>query len=424
MIEFLTQYKQHDLINHYHSLDDTDKKLFEESLQEVDFKLIQSIYNNEHHVEASEIKPIQSVKLSQDDSYFNNGLKLIQQNKTAVVLMAGGQGTRLGHHGPKGTFDIGLPSHKSLFQIQCERLICLHSLTNTYITWYIMTSHDNHDETVSFFESNNYFHYPIEHIKFFKQDRLPLVFVDGQVALKGPTEVNLAANGNGGVFTSLKNSGILNEMKHNGIQYVYLYGIDNAIAKVCDPTLIGFADETQNDIISKAVEKTDPDERVGLMCYKNGKPGIVEYSELSDQLRYMRDTEGKLLYNCGNILQHVFRLDFLEKCASIDLPYHKAFKKINYFNGHNYVEAKEPNGFKFELFMFDVFNYANDMSVLLVDREKEFTPVKNAEGNDSPNTAREMILNEHHRWLKENNLGFNNDTEVDFKLSYKGENLK
>lgn len=212
-------------------------------------------------------------------------------------------------------------------------------------------------------------------------------------------------------------------MKKKGLEYIYLYGIDNAIARVADPTLYGLAKISGHDIVSKAVEKTIPEERVGLMCYKNGKPSIVEYSELSDEMRYETQSNGRLMYNCGNILQHVFTLSFLEKCANLDIPYHKAFKKVDYYENNQFIKAEKPNGYKFELFMFDVFNYANDMSVLIVDREREFTPVKNATGNDSPETAKNMILKEHQRWLK--NVNQENDSliEVDFKRSYKGENL-
>jgi UDP-N-acetylglucosamine pyrophosphorylase len=360
--------------------------------------------------------------LTNQEEYFNKGLNIIRDKKVAVVLMAGGQGTRLGHNGPKGTFDIGLPSGKSLFQIQTERLIRLKEMTGATIKWYIMTSEDNDYETRTFFEKYNYFGYDQSSVIFFKQDRLPLILEDGQIALKNKTEINLAANGNGGVFTSLKSNGIIEEMKNDGVQYIYLYGVDNAIARVADPTLIALAEESQNDIVSKAVEKILPEERVGLMCYKNGKPSIVEYSELDDEMRFSKKEDGKLLYNAANILQHVFTIDFLEKCSVLQIPYHKAYKKVSYYTD-KLNEPSEPNGFKFELFMFDVFTYANDMSVLLVEREKEFTPVKNATGNDSPESARRMILDEHKRWLIESDADSMDSVEIDFKQSYKGENI-
>lgn len=419
----LEKHKQINLLRHYLQLNKTEQKAFEKEINLVDFELIDQILNSEEQHEKVEITPIHSITLTEDDPYFNEGIDLIKSSKVAVVLMAGGQGTRLGHNGPKGTFDIGLPSHKSLFQIQAERLICLFKMTGQHIPWFIMTSDDNHEETVGFFKEHDYFSYNPDYIKFFKQDRLPLVLENGQLALKDKTSLNLAANGNGGVFTSLKSAGILSEMKVKGIEYVYLYGVDNAIARVADPTLFGLAKASGYDIVSKAVEKVEPNERVGLMCYKNNKPGIVEYSELSDEMRYERQDNGKLLYNCGNILQHVFTLSFLEKCSNLELPYHKAFKKVDYYKEDQLIKATEPNGYKFELFMFDVFNYANDMSVLMVDRDKEFTPVKNASGNDSPESARKMILKEHQRWLKNVNQEYHDLTEIDFKKSYKGENL-
>lgn len=424
----LKKYNQEHLLRYESELTSEEKQQLHTQIESIDFELIHEIYknkgNHEHHKE-SDIQPIKGVKLSEDqkESYWTIGLEAIKSNKVGVVLMAGGQGTRLGHTGPKGTYDIGLPSGKSLFELQCDKLSRLHSLTQTYIHWYIMTSDDNHQETVNHFNEHNYFEYPKKYIHFFKQDRLPLILEDGAIAMKSNYEINLAANGNGGVFSSLKSNGLFEHMSENDIEYVYLYGVDNAIAKVADPIFIGFAKETGLDIVNKAVEKKSPEEKVGVFCYRDGKPGIVEYSELNDEQRYQRDADGSLSLKYGNIVSHIFKLDFLKACANKALPYHTAHKKVAYYNG-KLIQPTEPNGFKFELFLFDVFKYVNDMGVLSVNRADEFTPVKNKEGHDSPKEAVDAILKLHKKWIDEAKKDFPYGCEIDSKATYRGENLK
>lgn len=422
----LKEYNQEHLIEHLETLSEEEKLVLTRDIESINFSLIRDIFRKDEMLQKEQtVKPLKAKSLSKEESEicFAQGLDAIQNGQVAVVLMAGGQGTRLGHLGPKGTFDIGLPSGKSLFELQCDKLKSLHKLTNTFIKWYIMTSEDNHELTVEHFEENDYFSYEKESIIFFKQDRLPLVLENGQIALKSPYQINLAANGNGGVFSSLQSNGLLKKMQNDGVQWVYLYGVDNAIARVADPAFIGFTIESGHPIASKSVDKIEAEEKVGVICYRNNHPDIVEYSELEDTLRYARDEEGKLLYRNGNILSHVFSLDFLIDSVNRDIPYHKAHKKVDFYNGNTYHHATEPNGFKFELFIFDMFKYAQDMAVMSVKREEEFSPVKNAEGKDSPQTAKQLILEEHQRWLINAGFDVSQPTEVDTSITYKGEGL-
>ncbi len=423
----LKHYRQEHLLEYYDELDDQEKSILEYEIELIDFDLVQKITNLkiDESKNSQTIEPLVATKLNEVESKkcYDIGLDAITSGEVAVVLMAGGQGTRLGHDGPKGTFDIGLPSKKSLFNLQCDKLISLHKLTNVYIKWYIMTSDDNHLETIEHFKSNNYFGYSKEHIVFFKQDRLPLILENGSIALKSKYELNLAANGNGGVFSSLESNGLLDEMTENGVKWVFLYGVDNAIAKVADPTFVGFTIESGKPIASKSVDKAYAEEKVGVICYRDNHPDIVEYSELDDNLRYAKDDSGLLIYRNGNILSHVFSLEFLKNSVTQSIPYHKAHKKVNHMISGELYEALEPNGYKFELFIFDMFKYANDMAVLSVKREEEFTPVKNKEGKDSPFTAKSLILAEHKRWLEKAGYSVSNETEVDTGITYQGENL-
>jgi len=422
----LKQWNQEHLLDYINELSDKEKSQLYKEIKDIDFELISKIFSDEEkHSHENKVTALKADVLSNDDAkrLFDLGLSSIQNNEVAVVLMAGGQGTRLGHKGPKGTFDIGLPSGKSLFHLQCDKLISLHNLSGQYIKWYIMTSEDNHQETVNHFVNNDYFGYSKNHIVFFKQDRLPLVLENGSIAMKSKYEINLAANGNGGIFSSLESNGLLNEMTNNGVKWVYLYGVDNAIAKVADPTFIGYTIESKKPIASKSVDKAYPEEKVGVICYRNGYPDIVEYSELDDELRYMTDENNQLVYRNGNILSHVFSLDFLVESVQKDIPYHKAHKKVNYIKQGQIIEPSEPNGYKFELFIFDMFKYANDMAVMSVKREEEFSPVKNKDGKDSPLSAKNLILNEHKRWLTNAGHNFNEDVELDTSKTYNGEGL-
>lgn len=424
----LKKYNQEHLLKYKNQLTDFESKELMKNIDSIDFELIQRIYNSRSdstYQPSKNIEPITAKELDKNEKerLFSKGLETIKNGEVAVVLMAGGQGTRLGHEGPKGTYDIGLPSGKSLFHLQADKLIVLHQLTDTYIPWYIMTSEDNHDETVKHFEEHNFFNYDKHKIYFFKQDRLPLVLENGQIAMKSKFEINLAANGNGGVLSSLSKHDYLTKMKNENIKHVVLYGVDNAIAKVADPTFVGFAVESKAQVSSKSVDKVAPEEKVGVLCYRDGHPDIVEYTEFPEELLDERDWDNRLLYRNGNIVSYIFSLDFLIESVSKDIEYHTAHKKVDYYDDE-LIKASMPNGYKFELFLFDVFKYATSMSVLSVKREEEFSPVKNKDGVDSPVSARQLILDEHHRWLKEAGYDLNHGIEVDTSKSYQGENLK
>lgn len=424
----LKKYNQKHLMTHFEELSINEKEILSTQINNLDFELITKIYNNKDKkmdLSQNKVTPLIASRLNSTEhkKCFNIGLESIKNGEVAVVLMAGGQGTRLGHIGPKGTYDIGLPSHKSLFALQCDRLIRLHQMTGQYIKWYIMTSEDNHQESIEHFEENSYFGYDKKYIHFFKQDRLPLVLENGKIAMKSKYEINLAANGNGGVFSSLESHGLLEEMSHNKVKWVFLYGVDNAIAKVADPAFIGFTIQSKKPIASKSVDKINPEEKVGVICYRNNHPDIVEYSELPDDLRYERDLNNELVYRNGNILSHIFSLEFLKDCAKKDIIYHTAHKKVSAYDNGKLNESEIPNGYKFELFLFDMFQFSDDMAVMSVNREEEFSPVKNKSGYDSPETAKNIILNLHHKWLKVAGFDASVGLEVNTKLSYDGEDL-
>ncbi len=397
----LKEHNQEHLLLKYNELDDEHKEELLNQIESIDFDLMEKLYEKAKtpvNHDADVIEPIDYVdksKLTSSEkaNYEKRGIEAIKYNKLAVVTMAGGQGTRLGHTGPKGTFDFGLKEHKSIFEALAEIFKDAWRRYDTVIPWYIMTSKQNNDQTIQFFEENNYFWYPKDAIHFFIQGELPMVGTDGKILLDENGEVKMAANGHGGTLKSMEDSGVLAEMQVDGIEWIFISGVDNVLVKPIDPLLIGMA--IQNKVLSavKTIEKIDPKEKVGVFCKKNKKISVVEYTEISDQMANMRDDYGSLVYGDGNAIFHLFNIKALERLSKLKLPYHTAFKKANYLDEKgNLVEAEEPNAYKFEMFIFDSYEAFDDCVILRVKREEEFAPIKNASGVDSPATARKLYL--------------------------------
>lgn len=398
----LKKHNQEHLLTFYDDLTTENKELLLNQILDIDFELMLKLYENTKkpvQIDADSIEPISYVdksKLSKDelDSYCSLGLEPIKSGKLAVVTMAGGQGTRLGHDGPKGTFDLGLPSHKSIFEILCDALILAKNTYGVTIPWYLMTSNENNLSTINFFEEHNYFGYPKDAVHFFKQGELPMIGTDGKILLTENGLVKLAANGHGGVFESMFKNGIIDDIKSKGIEWVCIAGVDNILVKMVDPLLMGLCIKNHTLAAGKSAAKVGPKEKVGVFCKKNGKPGIVEYSEITEEMANARDNSGELLFGESHLVCNVFNINALEALTKNKLPYHSAFKKANYMDENkNIVVASEPNAYKFESFIFDAFTTLDDMSILRVKREEEFAPVKNATGVDSPETARELYTN-------------------------------
>lgn len=314
------------------------------------------------------------------------GRKLIAEGKLGVVTMAGGQGTRLGHQGPKGTFVLPSDPPRSLFEIQCGRLLRIGRECGTVIPWFIMTSEDNHDATMRFFDEHDYFGYDRDKIRFFPQDMVPAVDEEGRLLVKDGRIVK-SANGNGGIFSSLQTSGNLDVFGELGLEKVFICGIDNALVKMADPVFAGFSVLSGKPLVSKSVYKRSPDEKVGVFCRRGGKPCYVEYTEISPEQAVSKDSDGNWLYGDAGIVAYVYDVALLRKLARIPLPYHAAHKKVPYDRPDGTaVIPDKPNAIKFETFIFDSFDMAEDIAVLRVDRDTEFAPIKNREGEDSPDS--------------------------------------
>ncbi len=403
--QILKKYGQEQLLDGYNRLPgEKEKQDFLNSILTVDFNQIEKLFascKENKDFSNSKIEPIDFVdksKLSKEDyeKYEKIGSKKIQEGKLAVVTMAGGQGTRLGHTGPKGTYDLGLDTHKSIFEILCDTLKEAREKYKVDIPWYIMTSDENNAETEDFFKKNNYFGYPEKCITFFKQGKLPMLSTEGKILLNEKGEIKEAADGHGGIFQSMLKDGVIYDMKARGIEWVFIGGVDNVLVKMVDPVLIGLAEEKHVLAAGKSIVKAGPKEKVGVFCKKNGKPSVIEYSEISEEMAAETTADGELKYGESHILCNLFNIKAIEKISKMELPYHVAFKKAKYLDKDgNVVSPTEPNAYKFEAFLFDAFESLDDMAILRVKREDEFAPVKNAEGVDSPETARKLYIDFH-----------------------------
>lgn len=397
----LKKYGQEHLLNHFDKLDEGHKKKLLNQIEEIDFELANSLYEStkkEIKNNKDEITPIDYLdkfKLGDKYKFYEDiGKKAIKEGKLAAVTMAGGQGTRLGHNGPKGTYDIGLDSHKSLFELLCDGLKKEGKKYGVIIPWFVMTSKENNEETVNFFKKHKYFGYEKgKNLFFFIQGELPMMDTEGKILVGEDGLIKLAADGHGGVYESLVKNGMTKKMRELGVEWVFIGGVDNCLVNMVDPVLMGVAIDKKVTVACKSVVKDNPHEKVGVFCKRNGKPNVIEYTEITNQMAEATDEDGELLYGESHILCNLFSVDAIERMGVEPLPYHVAFKKATYMDKDgNLVKPDTPNAYKFEAFLFDAFSEVDDMAILRVKREEEFAPVKNADsvGVDCPKTAREL----------------------------------
>lgn len=405
--KILKENNQEHILEYMKKADEAQKEKMINEIKKINFKQLKELYNvskslenNEKAIESHIIEHVKFTdKYKMPEEKYNElkeiGEKVIKNNEYAVVTMAGGQGTRLGHKGPKGTYVLNIkPEPKSLFEIITGGLKEANKKYKITLNWYIMTSTENHDETFEFFEKNNYFGYPKKSVMFFNQGNLPLLSEDGKLLVDDKLNIKFATDGNGCIYKSMAKDGVLKDMKEKGIKWIFIGAVDNALLNMCDPILLGLTIKDGNEIGSKSVVKLNPHEKVGVFCKKDGKPGVIEYSELPEEMAEEKDEDGELLFGESHIMCNLYSFDALEKISKQNLPYHSAHKKADYLDlDGNYIKATEPNAYKYEAFIFDGFNYFDNISILRGRREEDFAPVKNASGVDSPETATKLYNN-------------------------------
>lgn len=402
-IKKLKKYNQEEIINLLNILSNEEKQKLYNQIIELDFKKIDKLYNeltkkekvNGNNIE--EIKSLNKDKLSKEElsKYNLLGENTIKNNKYALVTMSGGQGTRLGYDKPKGEFLVEIsPKPKFLFEIIADKLKEENKKYDVVIPWYIMTSSENNEEISRFFEEHDYFDYPSEYIKFFKQGDLPLITENKKLLLGKNKLIKEAANGNGGIFNSMYKSKILDDMKQKGIEWIFISSIDNILLQIADTTLIGLAIDKKVEIATKSLVRNSPDEKVGAICKKNNQIKVIEYSEMSNEMKNEINEDGELKFAESHIMCNLFSLKALRKLAKKSLPYHIAHKKSDYMDDNGtIIKVTEPNAYKFETFIFDSWTYFDDIAILRGKREEDFAPIKNKEGVDSPDTAIKLYNN-------------------------------
>ncbi|KAF8254048.1 nucleotide-diphospho-sugar transferase [Wilcoxina mikolae CBS 423.85] len=445
------------LFTFWDDLPSAEKVVFFEQLSKFDperiAKLSEEALNPPPPAETPTVEPLPeaataSILDSPESSikaWYDLGLELIGKNEVAVVLMAGGQGTRLGSSAPKGCFNVGLPSKKSLFQLQAERIYKVQELaakkvskSAVVVPWYVMTSGPTRGPTQKFFEENNYFGLKKENVLFFEQGVLPCISNDGKILLESKSKVAVAPDGNGGIYRALIDQ-VIPDMKARGIKHVHAYCVDNSLVKVADPVFIGFSASKDVDLATKVVRKRNATESVGLILLKNGKPDVVEYSEIDKETAEAKDAKNKqiLKFRAANIVNHYYTTRFLDTIPDwVDsLPHHVAKKKIPYCDTTTGEQHKpeKPNGIKLEQFVFDIFPRIplEKFACMEVKREDEFSPLKNAAGTgeDDPDTSKRDVLNQGKRWAEAAGATIVSEepetgVEVSPLISYGGEGLE
>jgi len=331
------------------------------------------------------------------------GKELISAGKVAALVVAGGQGTRLGFDGPKGDFPISPVKNKTLFQIFAETIAAVSRKYQTVCAWYIMTSPLNHAETKEIFRRNDYYGLDKKNVFIFQQGTLPNFGFDGKILLADKANIACSPDGHGGSLKALYKSGALEDMKKRGVEFISYWQVDNPLINIFDPLFVGLHALDQAEMSSKAVVKAGPKERVGNFCLVDGRVTVIEYSDLPDNLAEKQNPDGSLVFALGSIAIHIINTSFVEKlnAQGFSLPMHRAVKKIPRIDQQgNLIEPTEPNGIKLESLIFDALPLASKSIILETLRSEEFAPVKNAAGTDSPEVARQMMVARAADWLK------------------------
>lgn len=395
--KILEQHNQLHLLKYYDELNSEQQTDLLNQIASINWHLL-DLLKNRQNTEAvkGKLEPLGALEVSdieaRKEEFTKIGIEALKAKKVGAVLLAGGQGTRLGFDKPKGMFNVGITRELYIFECLIHNLMDVVKQIDTWVPLYIMTSDKNHNDTVGFFEEKNYFGYNKEYIHFFKQDMAPSVDYNGKLLMEEKDRLSLSPNGNGGWFHSLQNAGLISQMKEIGIEWLTVFAVDNVLQRINDPAYVGAIIASGCDCGGKVVRKADPQERVGVLCLEDGKPSIVEYYEMTDDMIHLRNDNGDLLYNFGVILNYMFRLDKLEEIVNKELPVHIVEKKIPYINENGQlVKPTTPNGYKFEELVLDMIHLMDSCLPYEVVRNHEFAPIKNPTGIDSVESARELL---------------------------------
>ena len=366
----------------------------ENQLETMDWSYIDLIHDKEQ--KRGKFSPLGAMELpeinAKKEEFESCGIDAIKNCKVGAILLAGGQGTRLGFDKAKGMYNIGVNKELYIFEQLVANLMKVTEKAGAWVPFYIMTSDKNDAQTRAFFEEHNYFGYNKDYVKFFVQEMVPAVDFDGNVLVEAEDSLAMSPNGNGGWFKSLINAGLDKDLKEKGVEWLNVFAVDHVLQQIADPVFVGATIKSGCVSGAKVVRKVDPYERVGALCLEDGKPSIIEYYELTPEMAEAKSENGSLLYGFGVILNYLFRVDKLFDIAQKSLPLHVVEKKVPYIDENGVAcKPETPNAYKFETLILDMVYMMDDCLSFEVDREKEFAPVKNATGTDSVESARELL---------------------------------
>ncbi len=396
LLDLLKSHGQEHIYTVYEKLDDKGKEKLAGQIERIDWSIVEKASQKEHSQEKGHLEPLSALEISEIEKnrarYEKTGLEAIKAGKVGAVLLAGGQGTRLGSDGPKGKYNIGITKDVFIFERLIRNMLDVTDKAGCFVPLYIMTSDKNNDETIAFFEEKDYFGYPRDYVKFFEQEMAPSVDFNGKLYMEAADSLSLSPNGNGGWFYSMAVTGALKDVKERGIEWLNIFAVDNVLQRIADPVFVGATLESGCASGAKVVRKADPNEKVGVLCLEDGKPSIVEYYEMTDEIINSRNENGDLSYNFGVILNYLFRVDKLEQIMDEKMPVHIVEKKIPYIDEKGeLVSPDKPNGYKFELLVLDMIHLLDDCLSFEVERDYEFAPIKNKTGVDSVESARKLL---------------------------------
>lgn len=402
----VSRHNQVQVLRCWEQLNSSERAALLRQVSALDFKSIarmQAMLKEKNvAAETGATKPAGVVELTPETraAAVTRGEAELRAGRVGVVLVAGGQGSRLGFEGPKGAFPIGPVSNAVLFHFHCRKVLALSRRHGVAVPLYIMVSDANHAATRACFETNGWFGLKPEDVIFFEQGMWPALDAGGRIILDAPGHIFQSPDGHGGTLSALAASGALADMEKRRLSTLFYFQVDNPMVEVADPAFIGLHVNERADISVKVCAKRDPQEGLGVVVERDGRCAMVEYTELSDAQKNRRTATGDLYFKYGSVAIHVFSLPFLKQEATRPMPLHVAHKKIPVCGDDGKtVTPKAPNGYKFEKFIFDVLPDAAKVVNLAFDRREEFSPVKNAAGADSPETTRRDLSAKWTRWL-------------------------
>jgi UDP-N-acetylglucosamine/UDP-N-acetylgalactosamine diphosphorylase len=405
----LQAHGQQHLLDGWERLSHAEQQELLGQLQRLDLDLLRRLHAGRDQVfmlpSRDRIAPVPVTRLGADKRQARAlGEASLRRGEVAALVVAGGQGSRLGFDHPKGMYPIGPVSHKTLFQVHAEKVLALSRRYGQAIPFLVMTSDATHAETEQFFRQQRYFGLPASEVFFFQQGTMPaLDLATGKLLLEAPGRLFTSPNGHGGTLTALADSGLLDQLRRRGIRHVFYFQVDNPLVQVADPAFLGHHLEVGSEASSRVVAKDGPKDKLGNMVLIDGRCSIIEYSDLPDDLAHEKDEQGKLRIWAGSPAIHLFTVDFLVRMTADHsrMPFHLARKKVACLDETGTLrEPTTENALKFEKFIFDVLPQAERWAVVETSRAEEFAPLKNATGADSPEAVRLALSHLAADWIE------------------------